>query len=67
MTLQTNENETFLLHNDSDNNFVYFSTDINIKKLTECSKATADGTFYSCPNPFLQVFCIHGHIMFLYR
>jgi len=60
MTLQTNENETFLLHNDADNNIICFSTDTNIKKMTECSKITADGTFYSCPNPFLQVFCIHG-------
>ncbi|KAL5237431.1 hypothetical protein ACI65C_004841 [Semiaphis heraclei] len=60
LTLQTNENGTFLLHNDADNNIVCFSTDTNIKKLTECSKVTADGTFYSCPNPFLQVFCIHG-------
>jgi hypothetical protein len=58
MTLQTNENETFLFHNDADNNIVCFSTDTNIKKLTECSKVTADGTFYSCP--FLHVFGIHG-------
>uniref|UniRef100_A0A2S2NXU0 MULE transposase domain-containing protein n=1 Tax=Schizaphis graminum TaxID=13262 RepID=A0A2S2NXU0_SCHGA len=58
--IKTNRDEIFLLINNSEKNIVAFSTQTNLKYLTECDVLYVDGTFKSCPKPFYQLFIIHG-------
>lgn len=58
--VKTNRDEIFLLINNSEKNIVAFSTQTNLKYLTECDVLYVDGTFKSCPKPFYQLFIIHG-------
>lgn len=60
MDLATKNNEPFLLVNDSDHNIVIFSAPKNLKFLVKCDALLMDGTFYSCPKLFYQLFTIHG-------
>lgn len=41
-------------------NIVSFSTQTNLKYLTECDVLYVDGKFKSCPKPLYQLFIIHG-------
>lgn len=56
----TNKGENFLLINDEKRNLVCFTTERNLNMLCKMNIIFVDGTFYSCPNPFLQLFTIHG-------
>lgn len=58
--IKTNRGEIFLFINNSVKNIVAFSTQSNLKHLTECDVLYVDGTFKSCPRPFYQLFIIHG-------
>ncbi|XP_060845246.1 uncharacterized protein LOC132924821, partial [Rhopalosiphum padi] len=58
--IKTNRDEIFLFINNSVKNIVAFSTQSNLKHLTECDVLYVDGTFKSCPRPFYQLFIIHG-------
>lgn len=58
--IKTNRDELFLLINNSEKNIIAFSTQTNLKYLTECTILCIDGTFKSCPKPFYQLFIIHG-------
>ena len=60
MPIETNEKENFLLVNDAVTNIVCFSTKTNLETLCSVENIFADGTFYSCPKPFEQLFTIHG-------
>jgi len=57
--ITTIENEDFLLDVDSTNNILFYSTISNLKLLCSCDKIFVDGTFYSCPKYFYQLFTIH--------
>jgi len=39
---------------------VVFSTQTNLKYLTVCDVLYVDGTLKNCPEPFYQLFIIHG-------
>jgi len=57
--------ERFLLcdnMNDGRDRILVFSTDDNLKKLCESDVIIADGTFYSCPGLFTQLYTLHGTI-----
>lgn len=49
-----------MLINNSEKNIKAFSTQTNLKYLTECAVLYIDGTFKNCPKPFYQLFIIHG-------
>lgn len=57
----TYQQEEFLLINDRDNNVIGFRTEHNLKMRVKSKVLFCDGTFYSCPDPFLQLFTIHGY------
>jgi len=53
--------ENFLLVNDAINNIVIFSCPKNVQYLSLCEKILVDGTFYSSPKLFRQVYTVHGY------
>jgi hypothetical protein len=57
---KTNRNEIFLLINNSEKNIAAFSIKTNLNYLTEYDVLYVDDTFNNCPNPFYQLFIIHG-------
>lgn len=56
---KTFDDEQFLLahHN---NEMLIFTTDANVKCLSECDTLYVDGTFKTCPGLFVQMYSIHG-------
>lgn len=58
--ISTNRGEKFLSVNGSETNIVMFSTESNLRILAKQKNIFMDGTFYSCPKPFTQLFTIHG-------
>ena len=60
--IRTVEGESFLIHIDSVNNMMCFSTDSNLKALSSSNTIFVDGTFFSCPIYFYQLFTIHVNI-----
>ena len=61
---QTIAGEPFLLaeDGDGDNKIIIFSTDANIRHLSEADKIYVDGTFQTCPRLFYQIFTVHAFI-----
>ena len=64
--IETNKNENFLLVNDKEKKVVMFSTILNIIFLCQLATVFVDGTFYSYPKKFVQVFTIVGLSQNLY-
>lgn len=64
--VQTKLPEAFLLVNDDVNNIIMFSTEKNLKFLVKCDFLLMDGTFYSSPALFSQVFVIFGKKKFVH-
>lgn len=58
--VQTKLAENFMLVNDDVNNIVMFSTEKNLQFLVTCEFLLMDGTFYSAPSLFTQIFIIFG-------
>lgn len=58
--IETNQKENFVLVNDKANNIIMFSTIKNLTLLKSLTTIFVDGTFYSCPKQFGQVFTIFG-------
>ncbi|XP_057339494.1 uncharacterized protein LOC130676994 [Microplitis mediator] len=58
----TSKNEPFLLYDSESrrNRCLIFSTDANLKKLSECEIGCGDGTFRTIPAMFQQMYSIHG-------
>ena len=56
--------EPFLLaeDGDGDDKIIIFSTDANIRHLSEADKIYVDGTFQTCPRLFYQIFMVHAFI-----
>lgn len=55
----SNTNENMLMFNDTNSHIVLFSTQTNLMTLTKHEFIFVDGTFYSCPKFFAQVYGIH--------
>lgn len=66
VNITTNRNEQFLLVNDKKENFVLFSTILNLIFLCNLTTIFVDGTFYTCPKFFKQIFTVHGFSQNLY-
>ena len=47
---------------DGDDKIIIFSTDANIRHLSEADKIYIDGTFQTCPRLFYQIFTVHAFI-----
>lgn len=60
MSVKTNNDENFVFRNSRSDNIVCFSTETNLKALCNVKLTFVDGTFYSAPKQFTQVFTIHG-------
>jgi len=60
---RTTAGERFLLVNDGDQEkIVIFSTDKNLQLLADNSTIFGDGTFYTCPSLFTQLYTLHGNV-----
>lgn len=56
-------NEGFLLVNDGDQDkILIFVTDRNLQFLADNDTIYADGTFYTCPSLFTQLYTLHGMV-----
>ena len=51
----------FLSHQDNDWGILVFATERNIRKLSRCADVYMDGTFKTCPHPYMQFVTIHGN------
>lgn len=60
VVVKTSKNENFLLVNNRNLNLISFSTIMNLKSFSKLTTLFIDGTFYSCPKHFTQVFTIHA-------
>lgn len=60
MKFPTKIGEEFLLVSDDVSNIIMFSTETNLKFLVKCDAILMDGTFYSTPKLFSQIFIVHG-------
>jgi len=59
----TTANERFLLVNDGDQDkILIFATDRNLQLLADNDTIYADGTFYTCPSLFTQLYTLHGMV-----
>jgi hypothetical protein len=56
---KTLDNEPFILPR-ADNNTLIFSTDENLKCLSESETLYVDGTFKVCPSLYTQLYSVHG-------
>ena len=62
---ETSVDERFLLcddTNDQNLRILIFATDDNLRRLCDSSIILADGTFYSCPEQFYQLYSFHGNV-----
>ncbi|XP_057336676.1 uncharacterized protein LOC130675162 [Microplitis mediator] len=59
----TSKNEPFLLYESGSrrNRYLIFSTDANLKKLSECEIWCGDGTFRTVPAMFQQMYLLRNH------
>ena len=57
---QTWSGDTFLSYQDNDWEILVFATHGNMRKLQNCDTIYMDGTFKSCPHPYVQFVTIHG-------
>ena len=58
---QTTDGKQFLMTEDGDDKrIIIFATDDNIKHLAEADTVFVDGTFYTCPQLFYQIFTLHA-------
>jgi len=57
--IKKNQDEIFLLINNSEKHIIVFSTQINLKYLSECDVLYVYGAFKSCLKRFYQLFIIH--------
>ncbi|KAK7884709.1 hypothetical protein WMY93_027832 [Mugilogobius chulae] len=53
----------FLSKRNALHEFLVFTTEDNIRKLAQCRQIFMDGTFKTCPAPFVQFVTIHGFYM----
>lgn len=60
MNVVTNAEEKFMMVNDAVKNIICFTTILNLTALTKSTQIFVDGTFYSSPKPFYQLFTVHG-------
>lgn len=58
--LNTWRDEPVLSHQDNDWGIAVFVTEANLRKLQRCSNVYVDGTFKTCPHPYVQFVTIHG-------
>ena len=57
------ESHNFLLADtEGINRIIIYATDDSFKKLCETDTVQMDGTFYTCPSIFTQLYTIHGII-----
>lgn len=59
--VKTKLGEDFLLVNDDDNNIVIFSMTKNLTFFAKYQTVLVDGTFYSCPRLFYQLFTMNDY------
>ena len=59
---ETWEGEHFILHQDNEWGLVVFATDEAIQTLQRCSSVFIDGTFKSCPCPYVQMVTVHSKL-----
>jgi len=62
---ETPAGERFLLcddTNDQNQRILIFATDDNLRRLCDLLTVFGDGTFYSCPGLFYQLYSLHGSI-----
>jgi hypothetical protein len=57
---ETWNRKRFMSLQDNDWGLLVFATDANYKKLKQCSTIYIDGTFRTCPVPYMQFVTIHG-------
>ena len=57
---RTVSGECFVLPQVQDRTDVIFTCDSNLKCLADCDTWYIDGTFVTCPTPFMQMFSVHG-------
>lgn len=60
MDVKSNLGENLLFINSRSDKIVCFTTVTNLKALCEMRRIFVDGTFYSAPKQFTQVFTLHG-------
>ena len=59
--VNTWEGTQFLSHQDNDWGILVFATRQNYKNLRKCREIYIDGTFKTCPAPYMQFVTIHGN------
>ncbi|XP_076094650.1 uncharacterized protein LOC143065150 [Mytilus galloprovincialis] len=60
---ETTTGDNFLLIDDGDQDrILIFSTHFNLSHLTAASTLYGDGTFYSCPSTFYQLYSLHSFV-----
>ena len=57
---ETLDGRDFLLANDGDEKILVFGTEEYLKKLSQADVLFMDGTFYTAPSMFCQLYTIHG-------
>ena len=60
LNIETKLAEQFVQVNDDVLNIVMFSTTKNLEFMSSCTTILMDGTFYSCPKLFDQLFIVHA-------
>ena len=56
---ETTTGENFII---SDDNMLMFSTDANLRHLSNADTWFCDGTFKSCPKLFKQIYTVHAQV-----
>jgi hypothetical protein len=62
---ETTAGESFLLNDDTNElsqRILIFATDSNLRMLCDSNTVFGDGTFYSCPGLFYQLYTLHGYV-----
>lgn len=60
---KTRAGEDFILANDGTlDRIILFGTDSNLRHLCNAEKIFCDGTFYSSPQQFLQIYTLHANV-----
>ena len=60
--LLTWSNHRFMCHQDNDWGLLMFATKSNFRKLQRCATVYIDGTFKTCPAPYVQFVSVHGMV-----
>lgn len=62
---ETLAGDRFVLCDDTDNSgnrIIIFATDDNLQRLCDAAAVYGDGTFYSCPGMFTQLYTLHASV-----